>query len=241
MRSMSARRLRQKVGSGTGGSALRFGRRAVRDAFAIQRVCTYEVYVVKSLRAEHAMATRAALVQAARELFAKRGFADVSAEEIVQRARVTRGALYHHFKDKKDLFSAVCDELGVEMRQRVEDAALPHFATDPFHGIKVGIDAFLDACVEGEFQRLVIVDAPAVGGYDEWRAHAEMHELGLIKMALQMAMDADAIAKQPVDVLASMVFAVLNEGAMLIGRADDRKKARREVGKAVHRLLEGLR
>ena len=196
---------------------------------------------VKSLRAEHAQATRNALMAAGRALFAERGFAAVSAEEIVGRARVTRGALYHHFKDKKDLFNSICDELGAEMAKHVEDAAMPIAASDPFRAILAGIGAFLDACIEGDFQRIVLVDGPSVGGWDEWRAHAEMHELGLIKMGLQMAMDAGQIQRRPVDVLASMVFAVLNEGAMLIARGTDKKKTRVEVGDAIERILTGLR
>src|SRR5687767_12460237 len=115
---------------------------------------------VKSLRAEHAEATRSALLAAGRELFAERGFAGVSAEEIVARARVTRGALYHHFKDKKDLFGAVCDELGTEMAKYVEDAAMPLAETDPFGAILAGVDAFINACMESEFQRVVLVDGP---------------------------------------------------------------------------------
>jgi AcrR family transcriptional regulator len=196
---------------------------------------------VKSLRAENAEKTKIALLRAARELFGKRGYADVSAEEIVKKARVTRGALYHHFKDKHDLFCAVGDEVGAELARRVEEAALPIAEKDPWAAILAGIDAFLDACTEGDFHRIVIVDAPAVEGWDEWRKHAELHELGLIKVGLELAMDAGAMRKQPVDILAAMIFSVINEGGMLIGRADDRKTARRDVGETVHKVLEGLR
>ena len=196
---------------------------------------------VKSLRAEHAEKTRAALLAAARELFAKKGYADVSAEEIVADARVTRGALYHHFKDKKDLFGAVCDEVGTELCRRIEDAGMTVAATDPWKAIVMGIDAFLDACVEGEFHRIVIVDAPAVTGWDDWRAHAEQHMLGLIKMGLQLAMEKGVMRKQPVETLAPMLFGLLNEAAMLIGQAKDRKAERKRVGKTVAALLEGLR
>jgi len=196
---------------------------------------------VRGLRAEHAGKTRAALMQAARELFAERGFGGVAAEEIVQRAQVTRGALYHHFKDKKDLFGAVCDELGAELAKSIEDAAMPIAATDPWGAIVAGVDAFLDACMHGDFHRIVIVEAPVVEGWDEWRAHAEAHELGLIKAGIQLAMDAGAMRDGPVDTLAAMLFAVLNEGGMLIGRAKDRKAARQDVGESIARVLEGLR
>src|SRR2546426_12474530 len=123
---------------------------------------------VKSLRTENAEKTKDALMRAARELFVEKGFAGVAAEEIVQRARVTRGALYHHFKDKKDLFGHVCDELGAELSKHIEDAAMPIALEDPWRGFVAGVDAFLDACTEGDFHRLAIVEAPAVEGWDEW-------------------------------------------------------------------------
>ena len=196
---------------------------------------------VKSLRAEHAEATRAALMAAGRRLFSARGFAQVSTDEIVREARVTRGALYHHFKDKKELFEAICDQVGAELTRQVEEAAFPIAQTDPWAGTLAGIDAFLDACTEGEFHRLVILEAPVIGGWEEWREHAEMHMLGLIKLAMQGLMDAGIIARGSLDVLSAILFSVLNEGAMQIGRADDRATARREVGETIHRLLEGLR
>ncbi|MGH2758991.1 MAG: TetR/AcrR family transcriptional regulator [Actinomycetota bacterium] len=196
---------------------------------------------VKTLRDEHADATRAALLRSARTLFTRKGFNGVSAEEIAKHARVTRGALYHHFKDKQDLFGYVCDEIGEELGKRIEQVAMPLVTEDPWRGFALGIDEFLDACAEGEFQRLAIVEGPAIFGWQEWREHAEMHMLGLIRLGIQILMDAGIIAKQPIDLLAPMFFSVLNEAAMLIGQADDRETARREVGETVHRLLEGLR
>lgn len=195
---------------------------------------------VRSLRAEHAQATRTALMKAARKLFSKRAFADVSAEEIVQQARVTRGALYHHFKDKRDLFCAVADEVAAELTERI-DAAVTPLADKPWDAITAGVDAFLDACAKGEFHRIVILEAPVVEGWEEWREHALRHEMGLMKTGLQLAMEAGVMTRQPVDVLAPVLLGVLNEGAMLIARAEDRAAAREEVGKTIHRLFEGLR
>ena len=87
----------------------------------------------------------------------------------------------------------------------------------------------------------MVVEAPAIEGWEKWREHAEMHMLGLVKLGLQMAMDAGVMRKQPVDTLAAMCFAVLNEGAMLIGRAKDRKQTRLEVGETIRGIFEGLR
>jgi AcrR family transcriptional regulator len=196
---------------------------------------------VKTLREEHADATRAALLRSARELFTQHGYAGVSAEEIAKHARVTRGALYHHFEDKKDLFGTVCDEIGEELGKRIEAVALPLAETDPWRGFLLGIDEFLDACAEGPFWRVVVVEGPALFGWQEWREHAEDHMLGLMKLGLTILMDAGEIARQPVDLVAPMFFSVMNEAAMLIASAGDRKAARKEVGETVHKLLEGLR
>src|SRR5881398_3481078 len=112
----------------------------------------------KTLKEEHAEATRAALIASARALFAERGYAAVSIEEIVRRARVTRGALYHHFEDKADLFRAVFERV-----QRLLDAASSQ--PDPARHLEVGCHAFLDACAEPDVQRIVLLDGPAVLGW----------------------------------------------------------------------------
>src|ERR1700716_826624 len=106
-------------------------------------------------QAERRETTRAALLAAARELFAERGYADVGTEEIVQRAGVTRGALYHHFRGgKEDLFRAVLVEISAETARRVTRQALEQ--QDPWDALVVGIDAFLDACATPEVQRIVL-------------------------------------------------------------------------------------
>jgi AcrR family transcriptional regulator len=196
---------------------------------------------VKTLRAQHAEATRAELIRVGRHLFASKGFADVSAEEIAREAGVTRGALYHHFKDKRDLFCEVCDIVSFELTTRVGEAGLAKAATDPWAAITEGVDAFLDACLEGDFQRIVILEAPAVVGWDEWRERAAGHELELMTTGLQLVMDAGIIAKQPPEMLAAMLLAVMNEGAMQIAKSPDPKATRRKVGKTIRSVFEALR
>src|SRR5689334_23813839 len=111
-------------------------------------------------KAEQREATTAALIAAARELFAERGYAGVGTEEIVQRAGVTRGALYHHFKGgKEDLFRAVLVQVSAETTARVLAAA--NAATDPWSELVCGIEAFLDASAIPEVQRIVLVDGPS--------------------------------------------------------------------------------
>jgi AcrR family transcriptional regulator len=194
----------------------------------------------RSLKAEQSEATRAALIAAARELFAEQGYAAVATEEIVRAAGVTRGALYHHFAGKRDLFRAVYE--GVE-RQLVEQIARGAMASahDPLAALRAGAQAFLDACEDPAVQRIALVDAPSVLGWEQWRAIGMEYGFGLVEGSVQAAMDAGLIEPQPVRPLAHLLLGAIDEGGMLIARADDGGKTREEVGASVERFLEALR
>jgi AcrR family transcriptional regulator len=194
---------------------------------------------VKSRKAEQSEATRAALVDAARELFADRGYAGVATEEIVQRAGVTRGALYHHFKDKRALFRAVVDQLEQEAAERIANAALAQ--EDPWQMQMTALHAFLDGCLDPAVQKILLVDAPSVLGTAEWREIEATYGLALVRMGLEGVMDAGLIERQPVEPLAHLILGALAEAGLMIARASDQKEARREVGESVERVLEGLR
>lgn len=184
-------------------------------------------------------ATRAALITAARELFARRGYADVGTEEIVERAGVTRGALYHHFKGgKEDLFRAVLVQVSAETLRRVVGRAS---AADPWEELVRGAEAFLDACGTPEVQRIMFVDGPAVLGWDVWRAIDTDHGLGLLEQVVQAAMDAGKLLPGSARAVAQVLSGALDEAAMVVMRAEDPKAAREEMGVTVRRLLEGLR
>lgn len=193
----------------------------------------------RSLKAEQAEATRAALVKAARKLFAERGYAAVGTEEIVAAARVTRGALYHHFRDKRDLFRAVFAEVD---RALVEDLAKAALAEDdPWRRLEKGCQAFLDGCLDQAVQRIVYLDAPSVLGWTEWRQAEGDSAVSLIEFGLDQAAEAGIVATGNNAVFAHLVMGALNEAGMFIANAEDTAAARREVGGAVDRLLEGLR
>jgi AcrR family transcriptional regulator len=194
---------------------------------------------VKSRKAEQSEATRAALLTTAEALFGERGYAATATEELVQRAGVTRGALYHHFKDKRDLFLAVF--IAVEERLTAKLAEVAVGATDPWQALVSGAHAFLDACMEPHVQRIVLLDAPSVLGWQEWREVEARYGLGLLKEALRSAMEAKAIGQQPVDPLAHLLLAALNEAALFIAQAKQRKAARKLVGATVDNLLASLR
>jgi AcrR family transcriptional regulator len=189
-------------------------------------------------QAERSDATRAALVAAARPLFAERGYAGVGAEEIVQAAGVTRGALYHHFGGKPGLLEAVYRQIEKELTEEIVAGTLG--GSDPLEAMRVAIGRFLDACLEPEVQRIVLLDAPAVLGWERWREIAADYGLGLIEASLQSAIEAGRIAEQPVKPLAHLLMGALDEAAMLVARAEDPKAAKADVTATLDRLLNGL-
>jgi AcrR family transcriptional regulator len=185
-------------------------------------------------------ATTRALIAAARELFAERGFANVGTEEIVQQAGVTRGALYHHFKEgKEELFKSVLIQLSAETVRRVAGAA--HSAQDPWDALVQGSEAFLDACATPEVQRIVLIDGPSVLGWDVWRAVEADYGLGVLERALERAMEAGTTLPASTTAVAQVLTGALDEAAMVVARADDPQQAREEMGRTVRRLIDGLR
>jgi AcrR family transcriptional regulator len=195
---------------------------------------------VKRTQAERSESTRAALIEAARGLFAERGYAGVGTEEIVRAAGVTRGALYHHFDGKLELFAAVYERIEVELAERIAAGALAANADSPLEAMRAGAEMFLAACTEPEAQRIVLLDGPSVLGWDRWREIAAAHGLGLIEASLQAAIDAGAIEAQPVRPLAHVLMGALDEAAMLVARAEDPEAAQAEVRAALDLLLDGL-
>jgi AcrR family transcriptional regulator len=195
---------------------------------------------MKTRRAEQAEGTRAALVDAARPLFAERGFASVGTEEIVAAARLTRGALYYHFDDKRDLFRAVFAEADRELVEHIAGVALGQ--PDPWQRLVDGYEAFLDASVDPALQRIVFLDAPSVLGWREWMDAGEAASgLAVIEAGLTAAVDAGVLRVDNVPVFAHLMLGALNEAGMFIAHAEDPERTRREVGASILQLLEGLR
>lgn len=184
-------------------------------------------------------ATRAALIAAARRLFTERGYAAVPAEEIVAAAGLTRGALRHHFGDKRELLRAAFEQLETEITSRV--AAAVAGAADSWTAATMGLAAFLDACQDREVIQIALTDAPAVLGWAAWRAIEAEHGLGLISAGLDQAMAEGVIAAQPVNILAHLILSATIEAALLIARAPDPASARADAEQALLALLTGLR
>jgi AcrR family transcriptional regulator len=179
--------------------------------------------------------TRAKLVKAARVLFARKGYAGVGTEEIARRAGVTRGALYHQFPAKEDLFAAVYEQVEQELTQRVV-ASLAEIAS-PFAALRAGIRAFLEECRVAEVQRIALIDGPAVLGWNRWREVAERYALGLMQAEITAAIDAGEIAPLAVEPLAHLLMGALDEAALLVVRDPDATDA---VAATFERVLDGL-
>ena len=186
--------------------------------------------------------TRRDLLDAARETFTRHGFADASMEEIAERAGVSRGPLYHYFDSKQDLFAAVYEEveqaLAAEIASEIE--ARTASESDAWQQVLVSSQAFLDVSLHPAVQRIALLEAPTVLGW-EARGHIARYGLALIRRGLQNAIDQRLIEPQPVEPLAHILRAALSEGALFIARAEDQAAARAEVGAAIELLLEGLR
>ena len=186
-------------------------------------------------QASRRAATRAALVAAARELFTERGFAGAGREDIVERAGVTRGAMYHHFGSKEALFQAVYEQIEDELSVAVATAAIAA-GTDPMAQLRAGALCFLDAASTPDVRRVVLLDAPSVLPVPVRRELSERYGLGLVRESLRAVMDAGLIERQPLEPLAHVLLAALHEAATLVADGGDRD----EIGAVVEGFLARL-
>ncbi|MGZ4676584.1 MAG: TetR/AcrR family transcriptional regulator [Acidimicrobiia bacterium] len=189
-------------------------------------------------QAERSEATRGALIAAATELFATKGFAGTGRDEIAIRAGVTRGALYHHFGSKGLIFRAVVEDLEQRLTDRVALAGLRgETARDRFES---GAQEFLDACLEPSVSRVLLLEAPVVLGWDAWHEIEERYGLALVRVSLHEVAGEAGFTPEQVDVLAPVLLGTLQAGALLIATHADPVRARREVGEAVSLVMARL-
>ena len=191
-------------------------------------------------QADRTAATRSALVDAARTLFAEHGYAEVGTERIAQAAGVTRGALYHQFADKADLFAAVLEAVEVDLTARLVEVVAATTGDDPLDALVVGADAWLDASAEPEVRRIALLDGPAVLGWERWREVGMRHGLGLVSALLSELVEAGAMPAQPIAPLAHVLVGALDEAALYVAQADDPVQARTEAGTVLRRLVAAV-
>jgi AcrR family transcriptional regulator len=191
-------------------------------------------------QAERSAETREALIAAARPLFAVHGYADVALETIVRTAGVTRGAMYHHFADKTELFAAVFEQVDGEVAARMGDAIAAAQEADPIEVMRLGARFWLDACADREIQRIVLVDAPAVLGWTRWTEIGNRYNIGLVRDLLTHAIEIGRIPPQPVEATALTVLGAMREATLYIARAQDRDQARQDAGAVMDRIISAL-
>jgi len=191
-------------------------------------------------QAERAAETREALIEAARPLFAAQGFADVALETIVRAAGVTRGALYHHFADKTELFAAVFEQVEGEVAARMGEAIAASNQTDPVEVMRLGADFWLDACSDPEVQRIVLVDAPAVLGWLRWTEIGDRYNTGMVRALLTNAVETGRIPPQPIEATVMTILGAMREATLYVARAEDHDQARRDAGEVMNRLIQAL-
>ena len=195
---------------------------------------------VRRTQAERTAATRAALLTAARNLFADKGFSEVSTQEIVEAAGVTRGALYHQFSDKAELFTAVYEEVEAELVAAVAAGIAHEDPAGSVAAMRQGARLFLDLCAAPEVQRIVLVDAPSVLGWEQWRAIGVKYGLGVIEAMLAQAVAEGEIPDQPVRAGAHVLLGALDEAALYVSRAEDPQRARADMYAVCDRIITGL-
>jgi len=192
----------------------------------------------RQTKAERSAGTRNALIVAATRLFAAKGYAGAGREEIVAAAGVTRGALYHHFADKADLFRAVFEAMEERVVTDVAEAAM--VTDDPVEQLRLGCRAYLDAARDPGVRRICIIDAPVVLDETVRREIATNNALGMVREALAAAVASGRLREQPVDALAHVLLATLMAAAQYVATADDPDQARLDAGTTIDNLLAGL-
>ncbi len=193
--------------------------------------------VKRRTQADRSAATSAALVAAARPLFAERGYSAVGTPEIARAAGVSRGALYHQFADKAALFAAVAETVEADVTRRITDQVMAAGESDPMAVLHAAIDAWFDACDEPEVRRVLLIDAPVVLGWEGFRDLAQRYGLGLTEQLLQGAIDAGRLPAFATRPFASVLIGALQEAALFMTAEPD---SRAETARVVHAMVDGL-
>ncbi len=191
-------------------------------------------------QAERTEATRGRLIATARRLFAEKGFAATSTEEILGEAEVSRGALYHHFSTKTDLFQAAFEAVEDELTAKILEVATAGGQTDPMRILEVGFDTFLDQCLNPEVQRIVMLDGPTVLGWDAWHELDERYAFGTIKAVLTVAAEMGRIDSAAVEPLSHLLLGAIMQAGMVVARADDAAAAKQAMEESFARLISTI-
>ncbi|WP_223838397.1 TetR/AcrR family transcriptional regulator [Saccharopolyspora pogona] len=181
--------------------------------------------------------TRERLVGIAAHLFAEHGYEGTSIEAVLRQAEVSRGALYHHFGGKEPLFEAVLEHVEADIARKVTAAANDK---DPVDALRAGCRAWIRLAAAPAVRRIVLIDAPAVVGWQQWREIEERYALGLLKSVLHAIAEQGRFPTDRADLFAHMLLASMNEIALLIARADGDEHIIQQSEAAADELLARL-
>lgn len=193
---------------------------------------------VPGKRAAQGRATRGQLIEVATSLFADHGYGSTSIEAVLAAAGVSRGALYHHFAGKEALFTAVLGAVSERVAAEVTEAIRD--CTDPVDALRTGALAWIDLAGDPVIQRIMLVDAPSVLGWEQWQAMDEGRTVGAMQAMLQAVSDTGRLPQELVDPFAHMILAALDEAAMVVARAPDTRVAVAKGRQAVEEFLARL-
>jgi AcrR family transcriptional regulator len=193
---------------------------------------------VKPLRVRQAEATRSLLLEVARENFTEHGYAATSIDDIIQQAGVARGALYHNFPGKEALFRAVYETVEAEVVARVMAAAASQ--TSPWDAVRAGLSAFLDACLEPSFRRIVVLDSVSVLQSEVLEVGIDPHELPMLRTVLTPLLGTGTFGGIAIDALTYVALGGLYGASLYIARAADPRAARTQVDVVLDTLIGGL-
>ncbi|NEW39975.1 TetR/AcrR family transcriptional regulator [Nocardia cyriacigeorgica] len=181
-----------------------------------------------------------ALEEAGLRLFTERGFAGTSAEELVGAAGVTRGALHHHYGDKRGLFLAVLEQLETDATVEITQAIEAVDPDDLLTAMATGLATFLEICRRPAMVRIALSDAPAVLGWQAWREFEAKHGLGLITDQLERARAAGLVPEVPVRVMAQLILSAVAESGLIVAHSHDPDTARLETQQSLMLLVAGI-
>jgi len=197
------------------------------------------VVTMRSRRLDYSESTRKALVDSAIELFTRQGYAATSLDAVARRARVTKGALYHHFSGKQALFEAAFDVVEqIAVGRLSEVVAGDGSAWD--RAIE-GIEIYVKSCLDPSYQRIVVHEGPVVMGWERWREAEEQFSYGVVRATIEALIESGEIVELPIEVTARILFGALAAGATIIAGAEDPKKAGAEVSTTIVTVLQGMR
>jgi AcrR family transcriptional regulator len=189
-------------------------------------------------RVAQGRATRGQLIEVATGLFAAHGYEGTSIEAVLTAAGVSRGALYHHFAGKEALFAAVLGAVSERITAQITEVVSG--CTDPVDAVRTGALGWIDLAGDPVIQQIMLVDAPSVLGWEQWRAMDEGRTVGAMQAMLQAVSDTGRLPGELVVPFAHMILAALDEAAMVVARAADTQLAAAEERKAVEEFLDRL-